>query len=115
MPSIILVSNIMDDWDKIEQHHIYNLDAAFNVFPPDAFDHNNDSAFIVKDTEENKKRWGIILEHKFEDDEDRITWFMKIFKISHKEAKKEIHKKDEYVSVGIKEGWEVVIFTKPRV
>jgi len=28
MPLIILVSNIMGDWDKIEQHHIYNLDAA---------------------------------------------------------------------------------------
>ena len=105
----------MGDWDKIEQRHIYNLDAALNGFPPDAFDRNNDSAFIVKDTEENKKRWSIILEHKFEDDEDRVTWFMKIFKISHKEAKKEIHKKDKYVSVGIKEGWEVVIFTKPRV
>jgi hypothetical protein len=105
----------MVDWDKIEKHHIDNLDAAFSVFPPDAFDRNSDSAFIVKDTEENKKRWGIIFEHKFEDDEDRITWFMKIFKISHKEAKTEIHKKDQYVSVGIKEGCEMVIFTKPRV
>jgi hypothetical protein len=108
------MSNIMGNLDKIERHHIYNLDTIFNVFPRDAFDSNNDSAFIVKDTEENKKRWGIILEHKFEDDKDRITWFVKIFKISHKEATKEIHKKDEYVSVGLKEGCEVVLFTKPR-
>src|SRR5665647_2299906 len=93
MPSIILVSSIMDDWDKIEQHHIYNLDAAFNVFPPDAFDRNNDSAFIVKDTEENKKRCCIILEHKFEDDEDRITWFMKIFKYPTKRQRKKYIKK----------------------
>ena len=104
----------MNDCDKIKRHHIDNSDTAFNVFPPDAFDHNNESAFIVKDTEENRKRWGVILEHKFEDDKDRINWFVKIFKISQKEAKKEVCKKDEYVSVGIKEGYEVVLFTKPR-
>ena len=109
------MSTIMGDWNKIEQHQIDNLDAGFNVFPPDAFDLNNDSAFIVKDTEENKKLWGIILEHKFEDDKDRINWLIKIFKISHKEAEKEIRKKDNYVSVGIKEGYEMVLFVKPRV
>jgi hypothetical protein len=101
----------MAEWGKLESNHIDNLDASFTVFPPDAFDHD-DSAFIVKDTKENKKRWGIILEHKFEDDKDRISWFMKIFKISHKEAEKEILKIDKYVSVGIKEGYEVVLFIK---
>ena len=104
----------MGDCDKKKRPHIDNLDTTFNIFPPDAFDRNNESVFIVKDTEENRKLWGIILEHKFEGDKDCINWFVKIFKISRKEAKKEICKKEKYVSVGIKEGYEVVLFTKSR-
>jgi hypothetical protein len=51
----------MDDCDKKKRPHIDNLDTTFNIFPQDAFDRNNESAFIVKDTEENRELWSTIL------------------------------------------------------
>ena len=87
------MSDIMGDWDKIEQRHIYNLDATLNGFPRDAFDSNNDSAFIVKDTEENKKRWRIILKHNSRTVKSYYFVYEDILKFPTKRQRKKYIKK----------------------